>query len=417
MNKLLVVEDSPIVVKIIKHLIRDETEFHCDVAMSRKQAEALIDSHESNPYLAAIVDLHLPDAPDGEVVDITLAKHIPTLVLTGTVDDRIREQMQKKPIVDYIVKESRFSYEMTIKQIQRLKKNQHLKVMVVDDSSTSRKYTRSLLQQQLLNVVEAVDGVDALEKLTENPETILLIVDYNMPRMDGIELVRNIRKDPAKNDLIIIGISTQNESALSARFIKNGANDFLTKPFSHEEFNCRIAHNIDSYEQIQKIKKMAYSDFLTGIPNRRYFYENGRTALESARQKGTPICLVLIDLDNFKKINDQFGHDAGDAVLIDFAQALEQAMGRFLFARTGGEEFAVLLSGMDLHKAVTWLENFREITEDRILVLSESSLTTTFSAGITQFTQGSLEELMKVADEQLYLAKSGGKNQICYGNF
>ncbi len=415
MNTLLLVEDSPIVVKIIKHLIKDSQGYICDVAMSRKQAEALIDEKGPEHYLAAIVDLHLPDAPNGEVVDITLAKKIPTLVLTGTMDDTIREQMQKKPIVDYIVKESRFSYEMALRQIRRLDKNRELTVMVVDDSSTSRKYTKALLRHQLLNVIEAVDGVDALEKLRDTPNTIMLIVDYNMPRMDGIELVRNIRKDPAKNDLIIIGISTQNEQGLSARFIKNGANDFLTKPFSHEEFNCRIVHNIESYEQLQQIKRIAYSDYLTEIPNRRFFYENARALLETACQKSTPICLVLIDLDNFKKINDNYGHDAGDVVLIDFAQHFSQAMGRFLYARTGGEEFAALLPGFDLNKAVTWVENFREMTEDQIVVLSDSSLTTTFSAGIIQYREGPLEELMKLADEQLYNAKSGGKNQTCYG--
>ncbi len=414
MKKFLLVEDSQIVVKIIKHLIKDQPGMHCDVAMSRQEAESILAKNGAEQYLAAVVDLSLPDAPDGEVVDITLQAKLPTIVLTGCMEDTLRDRMFEKPIVDYIVKENRFSYEYAIKLLKRLNGNRDITVLVVDDSKISRHFTKTLLTSQLLNVLEAEDGKDALEIIQTNRDIKLLITDYNMPVMNGIELTKNIRKDPTRNDLVIIGISTHGNKGLSAKFIKNGANDFLTKPFSHEEFTCRIIHNIESLENYNKIRQMAYSDYLTNLPNRRYFYEHCDSILENSKEHGTPVCLTLIDIDHFKKINDLHGHDIGDRVLIVFAEILSLSFSRFLFARTGGEEFCVLLQGLNLNKAATLLENFREVVEDRIVMLETCNLSITISAGLVESNGNQIDELMREADQLLYQAKSNGRNQICW---
>ena len=149
MKKFLVVEDSPIVIKIIKHIAKLDPSLNFDTAISFKETKTLFEKNNADSYLAAIVDLNLPDAPNGEVVDYTLKLKIPTIVLTGSYDEHKREQMLEKPIVDYIVKESRFSYEQVLKLIHRLHKNQRIKVLVADDSSTSRKYITSMLQTHL----------------------------------------------------------------------------------------------------------------------------------------------------------------------------------------------------------------------------------------------------------------------------
>ena len=124
--------------------------------------------------------------------------------------------------------------------------------------------------------------------------------------------------------------------------------------------------------------------------------------------------MALIDIDNFKKINDEHGHDAGDAILKSFSEQLTQAFSRFQFARTGGEEFSVLLPGLHLDKAATLLENFREMVEDRILMLEICNLSITISAGLVENTNHSIDELMREADLLLYNAKNNGKNQICW---
>ncbi|WP_156491698.1 response regulator, partial [Oleiphilus sp. HI0123] len=149
MKKFLLVEDSSIVVKIIKHINKSNAGFPFDIATSFAEAKEHIQNNGADAYLVAVVDLNLPDAPDGEVVDYTIAEKIPTIVLTGNYDEEKREKMLEKRIVDYVVKESRFSYEYVIKLIKRLEKNQHIKILVADDSKMSRRYIQQQLETHL----------------------------------------------------------------------------------------------------------------------------------------------------------------------------------------------------------------------------------------------------------------------------
>ncbi|HRH79059.1 MAG TPA: response regulator, partial [Cellvibrionaceae bacterium] len=247
MKTILVVEDSPMVMKIIKHVMGQNPHYQAVFAERFAQAQDCITQIGSDLF-AAVVDLNLPDAPDGEIVDYCLSRKIPTVVLTGSFDATRREKLLAKGVVDYVTKEGRFSYVYVSNLLVRLIKNAQVKVLVVDDSSTSRKFITQLLHLQHYQVLEAIDGVDAIKAVIEHPDIRLLITDYNMPRMDGFELVQNLRVKYEKTDLIIIGLSSENDGALSAKFIKNGANDFLRKPFNHEEFFCRVNHNIELLE-------------------------------------------------------------------------------------------------------------------------------------------------------------------------
>jgi diguanylate cyclase (GGDEF)-like protein len=412
MKKFLLVEDSTVVTKIIKHMIKTTSILDCDTAQSFAQAKKLINEKGKETYIAAVVDLNLPDAPNGEVVDYTLKLKIPSIILTGSYDESKREAMLAKPIVDYVVKESRFSYEYVLKLIHRLEKNQKIKVLVTDDSKVSRRQICNMLKTHLYQVIEAEEGQQALDIIHSTPDIRLLITDFNMPVMDGFELVKQIRKEVDKNALVIIGLSSQDTGGLSAKFIKNGANDFLSKPFSHEEFHCRIMHNIETMEHVEAIEHIANHDFLTDLPNRRYFQHQSDINLKQAQKNGIPACLAMLDIDHFKKINDNFGHEAGDAVLRSFSPLLRKVFERFIFARTGGEEFCVLLVGLDKSKAVRLLDNFREMIEDHIIMLDGASITLTFSAGVATDNGNSLDVLLGEADKLLYNAKVGGRNQV-----
>ena len=416
MKKFLLVEDSQIVVKIIKHINDSSTRFQYDIATSFAEAKELIEINGHDAYLVAVVDLNLPDAPNGEVVDYTLAQKMPTIVLTGNYDEEKREKMLEKKIVDYIVKESRFSYEYVMKLIHRLHKNQNIKILVADDSKVSRNYISSLLKTHLYQVITADDGDTALEVINNDPEIKLLITDYNMPRMNGFDLVKNIRREVSKNDLVIIGLSGEGDGKLTAKFIKNGANDFLTKPFSHEEFHCRLMHNIESIEYTQTMKHMAYHDYVTGLPNKRTFFEKGSQELEKAQSGKAHVSLALISVDQLHDIQDQYGLNAPDITVKGLAQLLPKAFGRFQYARINDSDIAILMIGLTLEQAAKLTEGFREIVEDHIVLYDELSFSFTISAGITSSEKQSLIELLRDADNRLYTARELGNNQICYQN-
>lgn len=399
------------VLKVIKHVMSNNTLFSWFYATSFAEARTLVENPEHD-FFAALVDLNLPDAPEGEVVDFTLTKGIPTVVLTGSFDERRREKLLAKGIVDYVTKEGKFSYEYALSVLTRLVKNQKMKVLVVDDSDTARKFVSTLLRLHLFQVLEACDGVQAIKLVVENPDLKLLITDYNMPRMDGCELVKNIRLKYEKTDLVVIGLSSETEGALSARFIKHGANDFLRKPFNHEEFYCRVSHNVEFIELIESIRDASNRDDLTGAYNRKYFFECGRTALEEARINETPLSLALLDLDGFNAVNEQYGSEAGDYILKSLAKEFDSLLERFLYARVSGQQFCVLLPGLANDRAASFVEKVRQIICSTPFLIGEIPVGITFSAGVTSHLSENLDCMLTLATESLTRAKEAGGDLI-----
>lgn len=414
MKKVLIIEDSATVTKILRHLLKQHPLIQPLFAASFAESKAHWE-REGEDIFMAIVDLHLPDAPDGETVDYFLSQKLPVVVLTADYQDQKREALLKKGIVDYVIKESRYSYNYVINLIYRLDKNQDIKVLIVDDDTTSRNIVRSMLQLHLYQVLEASDGNEALDCLKQNPEIKLLITDYHMPGMDGVELVRTLRQNVDKSDLIIIGLSAHGENGLSAKFIKNGANDFLQKPFLHEELHCRVMHNIEELEMIERIREAAYHDFLTNLHNRRYFFEKGEILHQVALANGTELAVAMIDIDNFKQINEHHSHKGGDTVLCFVAEELQQTFSRFPVARIGGEEFSVLMPGLTNIQACKLLDGFRTVLSTMAVDLdtdSDESLHISISVGVSNIKLGSLDEQLQCAEQLLYRAKDAGLNMV-----
>lgn len=406
--KVLVVEDSQLVSRVLKRLFQTS-----DIPLEIIFCESLLQAQEKmdlcEDIFAALVDLNLPDAPNGEIVDFILAQNIPTIVLTGSYDDDKRESLLQRGVVDYIIKESRFSYEYAVQLIHRLLKNQTIKILLVEDSSSYRLLIRKQLEKHLYQVIEASNGQEGLAKLQQDSEIKLILTDYEMPNMNGIELVQAIRREYETSELKIIGISAADSPALSAKFIKSGANDFLTKPFNYEELHCRVMHNIEQMELIAQIKDAANRDFLTGLHNRRYLFEQSEKLLTQSQNKA---CLAMMDLDFFKKINDNYGHDAGDAVLTQMATLLERSFNRFLHARIGGEEFCVLLNGLNLEQAEILMQHFCTLVHDTEFVFADQVLPVTVSIGLIEQADDNFSQMISRADEMLYKAKEDGRNTV-----
>jgi diguanylate cyclase (GGDEF)-like protein len=411
MKKILIVEDSEMVMKVLRHLMQSLDGYETVYAANLAQARELSDQHQDD-FFAALVDLNLPDAVDGEVVDFTLSKKIPTIVLTGSYDEKRREQLFNKGIVDYLTKEGRYAYAKAVNMIQRLEKNQSIKVLVVDDSDMSRKQVVNLFKRHMYQVVQAEDGVDAIRVMLENPDIKLLITDYNMPKMDGFELVRNLRYKYEKTDLIMIGVSGDSSEALSAKFIKHGANDFLRKPFHPEEFYCRITHNIEFLELIEKIEFNACHDHLTGLYHRVQFFNLGREQYKHAVEKQNHLSVAVINIDQFSRVNLQYGNDWGDQALKQIAISLQAMLGRFLLARADADDFYLLMSGLDNEKALALISKVKQLFASECVLINGESLYFTFSAGIASKMADSLDQQVSKAVRLMQRAKDAGGNMI-----
>lgn len=411
-NKVLIVEDSIVILKILKHLAKQDLELEPLFASSMADAKALYLQHKDQLF-AGVIDLALPDGPNGELVDFLLSEDFPVIVLTGSYDEERREALVKKGVVDYVVKESRYSYRYAINMLNRLYRNQSIKVLVVEDSLQYRKHISRLLQAHKYQVFEAENGLLALSEIEKNPDIKMVITDYNMPEMDGFELVQSIRKNYEKNNMIIIGLSGEDGGLLSIKFIKNGADDFLNKPFQQEEFYCRITNNIESLEQMQKIQDQANRDYLTSLCHRRYFCDQGELLLAQARVSESELSLAVIDIDDFKSINDEYGHEAGDEVLIFFANELKNILGRFLLARLDGSEFCVLFPGLSNEKVVNLINGFKGHVASKVIdITDENIIRISFSAGVTNIKLDNINAMLNQADDYLYQAKEGGRDMV-----
>ncbi len=407
MYNILVVEDSPIVRKIIKHVMIPYAQFKPTFTQSLAQAKKVL-SESSEPFFAAILDLTLPDAANGEIVDMMLAAKVPSVVLTGTFDLEKRQALLDKGVVDYVTKEGRFSYEYALNAVARLTKNQHTKVLVVDDSATSRRAVSNNLKLHLFEVFEAKNGIEAIKVFLDHPDITMIVTDYHMPGMNGCELVKHFRQKYDKSDLVLIGISGDNSGALSAQFIKSGANDFLRKPFNHEEFFCRINHNIEFVEILEQLKDSSVRDDQTGAFKLSYFKHKAQDMIDHAQVNSVTVAFAAIDIHDLAAVFDEYGPEAGDLVMAKVAGLLVSSFEKFLFARAGGETFYLMMQGLTNQQAYAYIEKVRQMLGAKLIDVGHTDVTLSFSAGVTNMPADTLQERLELATEALQRAKDAG---------
>ena len=407
-DKILVVEDSALLTKVLGHFVDTRLRVKAVMTQNFTGTKALLESQKPD-FLAAVLDLNLPDAPNGEVVDLVMSYGIPVIVLTSTFDERKRTEILESGAVDYVTKESRSSYEYVMRLIHRLDANRAVKALVVDDGMVDRRFVRMLLELQNFNVLEANNGRQAMEVIAEHPDIRVVITDFNMPELDGFELVTELRKKFDIHELIIIGLSSVDSKNISARFLKIGANDFLPKPFSHEEFFVRIMQNIEAQEHVAKITHAAERDYLTNLYNRRSFHDRVHQILKTKPDIESSI--AILDLDHFKNVNDEHGHDAGDQVIINIANILLDMEAIGIPARLGGEEFAIFLPDTNTKSALDLLDSMRSRVETSTVNFNGVNINYSVSIGIAPVEKNDLRSAMSYADKALYHAKTTGRNR------
>lgn len=412
MTKLLLVEDSRFYGSLVRNRLVADVRAEVTWATSLAETRAAL-AGGGDSFLAGVVDLHLADAPDGEALDAVLGAGVRAVVLTGELGDDTRDAIWDKQVVDYVLKQGPQSIDYVVELVRQLSVNHRIKVLVVDDSAVARAHVSRQLALHRYQVFEAGSGEAALEVLREHPDVMLMLTDFTMPGMDGCQLVQAVRRTHSRERLAIVGLSAHGSGYVSARFLKSGANDFLYKPSLAEEFYCRVTENVRALERIRDLQDLATRDFLTGLHNRRYFFATGEKLCANARRGNLTVGVAMLDIDHFKRVNDTYGHDAGDEVLRRVSAALT---GRFretdVVARLGGEEFAVLSSNMDVAHAARIFDELRRKVEELEIRFGDRVVRVTVSIGVCTGPTGKLEDLVSQADKLLFQAKEGGRNRV-----
>lgn len=292
-------------------------------------------------------------------------------------------------------------------------------ILIVDDTPNNiRVLAESLSQDYFIKVAKS--GIAALD-IIQQDKPVLVLLDVMMPGMDGYEVCRRIKSDPYTKDIPVIFVTAKNDAQDEEKGLNLGAIDYITKPYQLPIVKTRVRSHVNLKLRSDQLEALVHIDSLTNIPNRRCFDETLNRELKAAIRNGTPLSLVLIDIDYFKKYNDNYGHGQGDICLKQVANAIAESATRpcDLVARYGGEEFVAILPQVDWQGA----RNIAEKMRSNVAALninhqfSKTAEHVTISLGMickVPTIQDSAEQLLKQADDLLYKAKHNGRNQVCY---
>jgi diguanylate cyclase (GGDEF)-like protein len=287
------------------------------------------------------------------------------------------------------------------------------RVLIVEDNDLERLLIRHRLRIDRVELYEAADGASAVE-LARSAAPDLILLDLHLPDLSGFEVIHLLKEDPATRSIPVIFVSATATVEAKVRALDLGAIDFVTKPFDPVELRARLRVAFRLKFQQDLLEKRAHLDALTGLANRLALRERLEAEWSACRRRGTPLSLLIADVDHFKRINDRFGHAAGDEALRRVAEALRAvARGSDLVARFGGEEFVVLAPDCDLAGAVGLAERTREQVGALRLVFDAVAHPLTASVGAaTAGDDLGPEVLFERADRALYEAKAAGRDAV-----
>lgn len=287
------------------------------------------------------------------------------------------------------------------------------RVLLAEDNPTTRKLMSVWLESSGYTVVQAENGSIAWDAAQYDCPPIV-VTDWNMPQMSGLDLCKYIRQahDPDKVYLLIA--TSRDEGGDLHEAMEAGANDFLSKPIRQDEFLARIQNAENSLRELQNRRAMADSDPLTGLLNRRAFLAQAQRVLEDSRSQLTAVSCVMLDVDQFKKYNDDYGHAVGDEVLRIVADCLRRETRESdLSCRLGGDEFCVLLSGASENDAYEIAERIRQRIAQQSAQLQQQSLAIHSTLSVTAWAPNveTIEELLDITDRVLLIGKADGRNR------
>lgn len=287
-------------------------------------------------------------------------------------------------------------------------------ILIVDDNRTNSTFCEKLFAKNGYETSVCSSGEEAFEFLGKNTPDLILL-DIVMPGIDGFEFCEQLKRTPRLKDTPVIFLSAMNDETTVINGFKCGGVDFITRPFRSQELIARTRTHIELKKAKEKLLKMAVTDELTTLFNRRYFMSRLNQEFERVKRYESIFTFIMIDIDYFKKVNDTHGHLAGDCVLRNCAEIMKKSLRiSDTVGRIGGEEFAILLPETEIEYGVEIAERLRKKIDESDLEFEGKNLKVTISAGISDSDSNDLtvDAVLNRSDIALYEAKEAGRNSV-----
>jgi diguanylate cyclase (GGDEF)-like protein len=348
-------------------------------------------------------------------------KSIPIIVLTSADNQQLKDRLINIGILDFLMKDD--FYEKLILHISKLRTGdflsyqlQNMKIAVLDDDELQLLMINDIFKNN--NITDVDYYTNPKDLLSSNQEYGIYLIDYILPDISGDKVIEKIR---SKNEYsVIMAISSIEDQNVISTIFSIGADDYITKPYSANIFLARLKANVRTYNLLRKLKEknnkleqIIKIDGFTGLLNHKCIIEQLDQEIIRYSRGRSPLSIMMIDIDGFKFINDTYGHQCGDEVLLELSNLLQGALPKInSIGRYGGDEFLILIPESSLADACSIGESLRNEIEN--LYFSKDKIKLTISLGIVELRNEGSFELIKKADSLLYKAKNNGKNRIEY---
>lgn len=422
--KALVVENSTVYQSILQQLLNS----HGFTTLCVKSGQEALDLIEFNSYDQVCLAMTLADISGIELckkiraLPDASAQNVPISMITAEEDKAVLQSAMRAGATHIFSKRNLQPFDQYLDHrafSNELTKAQTGHVMYLEDSESQSMHGIALLESHGYSVTHFKRAEDVLPHLNDTNYDLVLtdvILDGNMT---GLDLVKRIREDEELSNLPVLALSAAEDGARRLELLRLGANDYITKPVVDDELLLRVQNCLKTKKLIERLQdqqihlqNLAMKDQLTGLYNRHFLMEVGPKRISEAHRHKQPLALLVIDVDKFKRINDNHGHSTGDAILSGLADVFQtNCRNEDIASRFGGEEFVLLLTRCGLADAEKKAENLRQ----KIEKLCPSNLTVTVSIGVTALLDDQSDNLAKLfdrADRATYMAKEQGRNRV-----
>jgi len=406
---ILVIEDQKSMALYLQQQLSLVCDYSVLIAGTVVEAKAIIDSDLN--IVVCMTDLNLPDCEEGDTVSLLHERNIPTIVLTASYSEDMRQRMFAQRVADYVIKDGQSAIDYAVNAVVRLVNNADKMIWLL--SSPSRATNRLLgllkIQRYPVRVFDSCNAVSKALLSGKAPDILMLEGVEKMLNEDVTSFISKVRTRFSTSQLPMIVCEPTSEVSLAIKLMKYGVNDFYNLSFSAEELYVRLNQNIDQAQAYKKIEHISRTDALTQVFNRGYFFSFGERYFDRLQNEDSDFFVAMADIDYFKLVNDTHGHLKGDEAITFTAQLFKKCFKGYTVARFGGEEFCVLGKLEDKASIMQLCEDFRVQVE----TTSEANVGVlmTTSIGIA-FKGTSLEKAIHFADSALYIAKERGRNQL-----